>query len=450
MESIRLVPEHGSPGPGTVRGVRWSQALALRSRERALLVWAALLGAIGFGTVHQALYPGEPWGPAVAATLSLGAFLIVHGFLCAAESEADQMLLPVAAGLSSVSLVMIYRLRPEFLVRQGAWIILGLAALVIVLGTLGDLRWVRRYAYLYAVVGIALLVLTVTVGVERNGARQWLLLGGFSIEPGEIVKLLLVAFFAAVLADTHRMLTLPGPRRWGAELARLGPMLAACVFSLLLLVFQRDLGLAMLYYGLFLAMLYVATGRLDYIALGTAAFAFGATLCYQLFAHVRVRVDMWLNPWADATGRGYQIVQGIYSLATGGVLGTGLGGGHPDLMPASYTDMIFPAIGEELGAIGTFCVVALYILLVGRTFRVAAQAEDALETLVAAGLATALGLQAFIILGGSTRLIPLTGIPAPFLTYGGSAAVSNFAALGLLLVISGRSGRRLRQREELG
>ncbi len=412
--------------------------LAVRAGERGLLLWAIALGILGLSTVHLALYPADPWAPVAAGAIALAGFLIVHGALCATASPADEALLPITAGLSSLSLVMIYRLRPEYLVRQAAWVALGLVTLLIVLATLGDLRWVRRYAYLCAVVGVALLVLTVVVGVERNGARQWLVLGGFTIEPGEIVKILLVAFFAGVLTDTAGMLTLPGPRRLRGELARLGPVLMICLGTLLLLVFQRDLGLAMLYFGIFLSMLYIATGRLDYTAVGFAAFALGATLCYYLFGHVRVRVDVWLNPWADPSGRGYQILQGLYGLASGGLLGAGLGGGHPDLMPASYTDMIFPAIGEELGLAGAACVIILYLLFIGRVFRTALRAEDHVETLVAGGLAAAFGLQSFIILAGSTRLIPLTGIPAPFLTYGGSASVANFAALALLLAISAR------------
>jgi len=214
-----------------------------------------------------------------------------------------------------------------------------------------------------------------------------------------------------------------------------------CVGALLLLVFQRDLGLAMLYYGMFLAMIYVAIGRFDHVLAGVVAFACGAALCYHWFAHVRVRVDVWLNPWADAAGRGYQIVQGLFALASGGVTGAGLGAGHPELMPASYTDMIFPAIGEELGAVGTFMVVALYLLFLGRAFRAAVRADGAIDALVGAGLAAALGIQTFVILAGSTRLIPLTGIPAPFLTYGGSAAVSNCIAVALLLAISDRGER---------
>lgn len=410
--------------------------LRMRAEERGLIVRATLLGALGLAAVHLAVYTSDPWAPVLAGGLALGGFLVVHAALSVSRSEGDQLLLPIAAGLSALSLVMIYRVRPELLLREAVWVSLGLMTFVLVRMAVGDLRWVRQYAYVCGALGLVLLVATAAVGVERNGARQWIPLGPLTIEPAEIVKLLLVAFYAGVLTATRGLLTLPGPRRWTTELARIGPMLLVCLGALLLLAFQHDLGLAMLYYSVFLVMLYVATGRLDYILVGLLAFAAGGAACYQVFAHVRVRVDVWMNPWADPSGHGYQILQGLYSLATGGVLGTGLGNGHPELMPAVHTDMLFPAIGEELGAVGAFCVVALYLLLLGRMFRTAIRAQDPLRQLVAAGLAGALGLQTFIILGGSTRLIPLTGIPAPFLSYGGSAAVSNFAALAVLLGIS--------------
>jgi cell division protein FtsW (lipid II flippase) len=426
------------PAPAASPSRPWVER---RSAERGLVAAAAVLGVLGLVAVHAALYPAEPWDPVVAGAVALTGFLVVHAALVVADNRGDQVLLPAAAGLSAVGLVMIYRLRPDYAVRQAAWISLGLTALLISLGTLADLRWVRRYRYVCAVVGLALLVLTVLVGVERNGARQWLVLGSFTLEPGEIVKLLLVAFFAGVLAEARPVLTLPGPRRWRAELGRLGPLMLVCVGALLLLVFQRDLGLAMLYYGMFLAMLYIALGRFDHVLAGLGAFAGGAALCYHWFAHVRVRVDVWINPWADAAGRGYQILQGLFALASGGVTGAGLGAGHPELMPASYTDMIFPAIGEELGAVGTFMIVALYLFFLGRAFRAAMRAEGPIDGLVGAGLAAALGIQTFVILGGSIRLIPLTGIPAPFLTYGGSAAVSNCIAVALLLAISDRGER---------
>lgn len=431
MNSLRFAP--GSPARA---------AFAFRTHEREILLWAIPLGVLGLAVVHLALYRSEPWVPVLAGATALAGFLIVHAALCASRSDADEVILPITAGLSGLSLVMIYRLRPEYLPRQSAWIALGLLGLLVALGLLGDLRWVRRFTYLWAALGLALLVLTVTFGVERNGARQWLVLGGLTIEPGEIVKLLLVGFFAGILTDMRRMRMRAEPHRWVTDMSWVGLMLAVCVGSLLLLVFQRDLGQATLYYVVFLAMLYVATGRRDYVILGLTVFTLGVILSYGLFPHVRVRLDAWLSPWPDPTGRGYQVLQGVYSLASGGVIGTGLGAGHPDLMPAAHTDMIFPAIGEELGAAGTFCVVALYLMLLGRLFRVAIRADGDLDILIAAGVAATLGLQAFIILAGSTRLIPLTGIPAPFLTYGGSAVVSNFLALALLLGISDRTGRR--------
>lgn len=431
MNSLRFAP-----------GSAACAAFAFRTHEREILLWAIPLGVLGLAVVHLALYRSEPWVPVLAGATALAGFLIVHAALCASRSDADEVILPITAGLSGLSLVMIYRLRPEYLPRQSAWIALGLLGLLVALGLLGDLRWVRRFTYLWAALGLALLVLTVTFGVERNGARQWLVLGGFTIEPGEIVKLLLVGFFAGILTDMRRMRMRAEPHRWVTDVSWVGLMLAVCVGSLLLLVFQRDLGQATLYYVVFLAMLYVATGRRDYVILGLTVFTLGVILSYGLFPHVRVRLDAWLSPWPDPTGRGYQVLQGVYSLASGGVIGTGLGAGHPDLMPAAHTDMIFPAIGEELGAAGTFCVVALYLMLLGRLFRVAIRADGDLGILIATGVAATLGLQAFIILAGSTRLIPLTGIPAPFLTYGGSAVVSNFLALALLLGISDRTGRR--------
>ena len=410
-----------------------------RPLERGLLGWAVALGVFGLGVVHVSVYQGEPWSPVLAGTLALGGFLIVHAALSASRSQADEVLLPVAAGLSGLSLAMIYRLRPELLLRQSAWVALGLLAFLVVRGAMGDLRWLRRYAYLWAATGLSLLVVTVLFGVERFGARQWIPLGPLTFEPAEIVKLLLVAFYAGVLADTLGMLTLPGPHRWETELARIGPMLVICLGALVLLAFQNDLGLAFLYYSTFVMMLYVATGRGDYILVGLLTFACGALLCYHGIPHVRARLDVWVHPWADPARGGYQIIQGLYALASGGLLGAGLGAGHPDLVPAAHTDMIFPAIGEELGVVGTFSVVALYLLLLGRMFRTAVRAGGLYTQLLATGLAGAFGLQTFIILGGSTRLIPLTGVPAPFLSYGGSAAVSNFAALALLVGISDRS-----------
>ena len=416
--------------------------LGSRAGERRLLLGATLVGGFGLSVVHLSLYRGSPWAPVVAGSAALLSFLLPHIVLARARREADELLLPLAAGLTSVSLVMLYRLNPVYLFRQSTWVVLGVAVLLAILTIMSDLHWARRYRYLCGAAALTLLILTVAVGVERNGARQWLLLGGVSVEPGELVKLLLVAFFAGILAESRAVFVAQDARVWRMELAHLGPMLAVCAGTLLLLVFQRDLGLAALYYGIFLMMLYVATGRGDYLAIGSVAFLMGAAICYSLFPHVRARIDVWINPWGDAARSGYQIVQALYGLATGGVLGTGLAAGHPRFIPAAHTDMILAVIGEELGHAGVSCVIVLYLLLLGRMFRTAIRASETLPRLVATGLAGGLTLQAAIILAGSTRFTPLTGIPAPFLSYGGSAALSNFAALALLLGISARQSTR--------
>lgn len=409
-----------------------------RALERRLLLNAVLLGGGGLAVVHLSLHRGEPWTPVLAGAGALLSFLVVHAVLAAARRDADQLLLPLVAAMTSLSLVMIYRLKPLYLARQSAWIVLALAAFVVVVAVLSDVRWVRRYTYLCGAAALLLLVVTVVAGVEVNGARRWLLVRGVTFEPGEIAKLLLVAFFAGMLAEAPED-TLPrGAQRWRTELARLGPMLAVCAGALLLVVFQRDVGLATLYYGIFLAMLYAATGRAGYLVMGLVAFIAGAAVCYHLFPHVRVRFDVWLDPWRDPAGRAYQIVQALYALGSGGLVGTGVGAGHPDFIPEVHTDMIAPAIGEELGYAGVTCVIVLYLLLLARSFRIAVRAPDRSAALVATGLSAGLALQALIILGGSTRFIPLTGLPAPFLSYGGSAAVSDFIAVALLLGMSAR------------
>jgi cell division protein FtsI/penicillin-binding protein 2/cell division protein FtsW (lipid II flippase) len=416
--------------------------VAARALEQRLLVSAASLGAAGLAVVHLSLHRNEPWAPVIVGAGALVSFLVVHAVLSISWPDADQLLLPLVAALTSLSLIMIYRLKPLYLVRQSAWIALALAALVAVLMVMGDLRWVRRYTYLCGAAALLLLVVTVGVGVEANGARRWLLVHGVTFEPGEIVKLLLVAFFAGMLADAPDSQLPRGVARWRTEVARLGPMLTVCAGALLLVVFQRDVGLAMLYYGVFLAMLYAATGRAGYLGMGVVAFIAGAAVCYQLFPHVRVRVDVWLDPWRDPAGRAYQIVQALYALGSGGLVGTGIGAGHPEFIPEVHTDMIAPAIGEELGYTGVSCLIVLYLLLLARTFRIALRAGDRAAALVATGLSAGLSLQALIILGGSTRFIPLTGIPAPFLSYGGSAAVSDFVAVALLLGISAQHAAR--------
>jgi cell division protein FtsW (lipid II flippase) len=315
-----------------------------------------------------------------------------------------------------------------------------------VLTVLPNVDWLARYKYTWAAAGSLLVLTTFVLGVDLNesGMRLWIGAGGVYFQPSELYKVILVIFLAAYLAERRELIALAGWRVGPLRLPPLPyllPLLVVWLLSLGLVVVQRDLGAALLFFGVFLALLYVATARLDYAAAGLGAFAVGGVIAYQLFGHVRDRVAVWLDPFAEAQGRGYQIVQALYALAAGGVLGTGLGYGYPEYIPAVHTDFAIAAIGEELGLLGSLGVVALYLLLVYRGFRIALRAPDAYLQLLAVGLTTVLGLQALVILGGTTRLIPLTGVTLPFISYGGSSLLVNYAIVGLLLRISAERPR---------
>jgi len=276
------------------------------------------------------------------------------------------------------------------------------------------------------------------LGREINGARLWVRLGPMSFQPGEAAKVLLVVFLAAYLVDKRELLAdfrrvgvvrMPDPRH-------LAPLLVAWGLAILVMVQEKDLGSSMLFFAVFVAMLYMATERAAYLGIGAVLFSAAAVFAYHLFAHVQVRVSTWINPWRTASGTGFQIVQSLFALGSGGIAGSGLGLGSPGKIPAASTDFIFAAIGEELGLMGAAAILIAYILLVGTGYRIAINADQPFTKLLAAGLTTILGVQTFIIVGGVTRLIPLTGITLPFISFGGSSLIANFVILALLLRIS--------------
>ena len=421
-----------------------------RKQERELLFRIFFLLLFSFTLVYLSVEAkGDILKIAYAFGLGL-AFFAIHWIWVLTKYKGDQLLFSLVACLVGIGLVMIYRLKPQLLVDQLTWIGLGLLTLLAI--TLFFRRYLKleEYKYFSASLGLALLVATVIGGVQVGGAKAWLDLGFVRFEPAEIVKILIVIFLAGFLKDKRELLStptwkvgkylLPHPRYFG-------PLLLMWGLSLIILVVQRDLGMALLLFGIFLAMLYVATSRLSYIAVGMVLFLFNSWLAYLLFAHVRVRVDTWLNPWDFIHGKGYQITQALFALGTGGIFGTGLGLGHPEFIPAVHTDFIFAAIGEELGLLGASFILLLYLLLVYRSFRVALEAKDDFSLLLAAGLAVVLGWQTFVIIGGVIKLIPLTGITLPFISYGGSSLIANFIILALLLNISDRNRRTIEDNE---
>jgi cell division protein FtsW (lipid II flippase) len=431
----------------TATGEAGPEAAARRSTELGLVVLAVILAAGGY--VLTALAKGAelpadlaPFA-AGAAALAVVAHLAVRRF----APRADGTLLGLAVLLNGLGFVTIARLDPELARYQSLWTAVGVAAFVIVLRLVQRIRDLERYRYTFALIGIASLLLSAVPGIGReiNGARLWVQIGPLNFQPGEAAKVTLVIFLAAYLVEKRELLSTPtwrvGPMML-PDPKHFAPLLLAWGSSILVMVREKDLGSSLLFFAVFLAMLYMATGRASYVGIGAALFAAGATIAYQIFGHVESRVTTWINPWPFSQDQGFQLVQALFAFGSGGVAGTGLGLGSPGSIPNASTDFVFAAIGEELGLIGTTAVLVVYLLFVGVGFRIALRAEQPFLKLLAAGLTTMLGIQTFIILGGVTRLIPLTGITMPFVSYGGSSLLANFVILALLLRISDEVARR--------
>ncbi|MDR5683027.1 MAG: FtsW/RodA/SpoVE family cell cycle protein [Armatimonadota bacterium] len=418
---------------------------ALTSQTARLHALAVGVGLLALSLVHFARYWGSPPIPLLYGAAALVGFPVVGWVLHRGGYRGDALLLPVTAAIVGLGLAQIYRLQPSLMLRQATWVCLGFALLLGTLQLARDPSRLARYRYLSAAAALSLLGAALVFGVERGGARQWIDLGFVSFQPSEAVKVLLVVFLAAYLSEHGKWIT--EGRSRPLELRALGPVVVMLALSLLLLVVQRDLGGALLYFAIVLLMVYAATGRGDYVLVGAAAFVVGAAVCYLAFAHVRVRIDAWVDPWRDLPGAGYQIAQALFALGSGGLVGTGLGLGHPDLIPAVHTDLIFAAVAEELGFAGAVGVILLYALLLARAFGIALRAQPNVSRLLATGAACVLAVQTLLILGGATRLLPLTGITLPFMSYGGSSIVSNFVLLGLLHAVSHEAASPIRRSE---
>ncbi len=419
-----------------------------RPRELLFLLFPILLALGLFALLTMVLRDRLPTPADLWPALALGAGLLVaHLVVSWRAPRADPYLLPIVGVLQAVGLVMTYRLAPGIASRQFNWLLIGLAAFVILMVALPrDLRWLRRYPYFWAASGLALLALTLVIGRAPSGGgpNLWLAIGPFTFQPSELLKILLVVFLAGFLERRREQLMTPSYRvAWGAlhipQPQAVGGMLVMWGFSMLFFVWQRDLGAALLFYSVFLIMLYVATGRSRYVLAGLALFAAGAYLVVRLFAHVRERFDILLDPWSVAQGVGFQIVQGLVALAAGGMLGVGLGYGYANYIPAVHTDYIFNAIAEEWGLMGAFAILALYILFITRGYRVAMTARDDYAALLATGLTSVVAVQTLIIVGGNLKLIPLTGVTLSFVSYGGSSLLTSYLLLALLLKIEPRS-----------
>jgi cell division protein FtsW (lipid II flippase) len=418
-------------------------AVSLRNRELAALLTVGLLTAIGFATVYIALKSQISGGSLGYAVFFFGLYLVAHVAARLTVPLADPYLLPMAALLTAIGVTEIYRLGPGDAFRQGLWIVIGVAAFGATLFWLhGDYRVLERYKYVFGVTAICLLFLPrlPVIGEPVNGARLWIHVGSLQFQPGELGKIALIVFLAAYLREKREVLAQGRLKDWG-------PLLVIWGAAMLLLFVTNDLGSALLYYGIFVAMLYVATARIAFVAVAIGLFLVGAFAVSQGTPHVRDRVDVWLDPYKYAHTTGYQILQSLYSIAHGGFGGTGLGHGimttptGQQVVPDLNTDFIYSALAQELGLVGVAALLLLYMGFVLRGFRIALTASDGFSKLLAAGLSFGFAFQTFVIVGGITRVIPLTGITLPFVSYGGSSVVANFLLVAGLLLISNRANR---------
>jgi cell division protein FtsW (lipid II flippase) len=434
----------------------------LRNLELGLLIFAFAVVAFALVLVQLgALGHVEPQVLILAAGLAVLA-LIMHVVLRIVAPEADPFILPIATVLNGIGIAEIYRIDlatkatgwDSAGVRQIVWTGMAIVIATIVLILVRNYRVLQRYRYIAMFVGIALLLLPMLPGIGRsiNGAQVWIGIGPFSFQPGELAKVALAIFFAGYLVTARDSLSMVGRKVLGMTFPRardLGPILVVFAASMIVLIFQKDLGTSLLYFGLFLVMLYVATGRASWIVLGLALFFAGAVVANFALSYVHGRVDSWLNAFSnsnyDAQGGSYQLVQGIFGLAHGGLIGTGFGLGAPQKTPLANSDFIFSSLGEELGLVGIFAILALYLLFVSRGLRIGFAGQDDFVRLLSVGLAFVIGLQVFIVIGGVTRVIPLTGLTTPFLAAGGSSLVANWIIAALLLRLSDtvRTGPRM-------
>jgi cell division protein FtsW (lipid II flippase) len=430
----------------------------LRPRESLLLAAAAAAMVVGWASLNSYRAGRLEIGDVTLLTIYLATIATVHAAFIITGRRMDQVLLPAAAMLGGFSLLLMERLPQTLAAQSFMGTLLPLAPLqllwlVLAFGLLGTIAiivrndgWLRRYKYSWAVLGIVLLLLVFLFGDSVGGQRLTLRIGPLAGQPSELLKVILVIFLAGYLAENRALLTGVSTRIGPIKLPPLPyllPMVVMWGLALAIVIVQRDLGAALLFFLVFLALLYVATQRASYVVLGLLLFVAGGLAVYELFPHVRVRVDIWLDPFADPLGAGYQIIRALFAFGRGGVLGTGLGAGLPQVggtpsIPAIHTDFVFAALAEELGMLGGLAILGLYAVIAERGFRIAATAADDYRALLATGLTLVIVIQAAIIIGGNLRMVPLTGITLPLVSYGGSSLLVNAVVVGLLLALSDR------------
>lgn len=421
----------------------------MRNLELTLMLFALVIGVGAVLIVDATLNEQLTGSLLFTGLLFIAALIALQITVRAVAPDADPIIIPIATFLNTIGIAMIYRLDlaegregwAAYSIRQLVWSALAIVIAIVVLTIVRNHMLLYRYTFISGLGALILLLLPMLpfIGHSEGGAQVWVKLGFFSFQPGEIAKILLAIFFAGYLVRNADALSMVGKKVLGVRFPRgrdLGPLIVFWLLAMAVLVFQRDLGTSLLYFGLFLSMLYVATGRIGWVILGVGLFLAGGIIASQTLEYVGNRFANWLNPFADPLGASYQLVQGLFGMANGGMTGTGLGQGFPSDTPVAESDYIFASLGEELGLIGLFVILSVYMLLVARALRIGFAGQDDFSKLLATGLGFAVALQVFVVVGGVTRVIPLTGLTLPFLAAGGSSLVSNWIIIALLLRMS--------------
>ena len=432
-----------------------------RGTELALLVAALAIGAYAYANVDLAITGSLPDRFWLVVGITAALVLLLHVSVRILAPYADPFLLPAAVMLNLLGLVMIHRLdiADQLIARlnnteapipdseaQFTWLILAAGLAILTLLVVRDHRRLQRYTYSAMFVGVVLLLLPLVpgLGTTINGATLWIRVGPFTFQPSEFAKIFLTIFFAGYLVLKRDSMAVVRTKILGLGFPRgrdLGPIAVAWLVALIVLAFERDLGTALMFFGVFVVMLYVSTGRRSWLVIGALLLLLGGLIGYLAFGHVQQRIMIWLDTWSYAQDESFQLAQGLFGLANGGLLGTGWGNGYPQLVPFAKSDFVAAALGEEIGLTGLMAIIMLYAVIIERGLRTAITVRDAFGTLLAVGLASAMALQVFVVIGGVTRLIPLTGLTTPFLSYGGSALLANWTMIALLLRISDQARR---------
>jgi cell division protein FtsW (lipid II flippase) len=419
-----------------------------RNAEFTLIVMAALITAAAYTIAALGTNAEIPPGIFGFVVFLAGLLMVAHLAIRKLARGADATLLPLAALLHGIGFVMITRLDDKLAGLQSVWSTVAIGIFVATLAVVQRATDLARFRWILFFGGAGALILPMVPGLGSriNGARIWVSIGPVNFQPGEFAKIALAIFFAAYFAENRELIA---AKTWRVGPLRLPqprfimPVLVAWGFAVVVMVGQRDLGSSLLFFTLFVVMIWVATERVGWLVVGAVLFVGAAYFSWTKFGHVQTRVSIWIDPWSDSLGKGYQIVQSLFGLADGGLTGTGLGRGDPNQVPEAQNDFIFASIGEELGLIGATAILMSYLLIVGSGLRTALRTEREFEKLLAVGLTTIVGVQAFIIIGGVIKVVPLTGITLPFVSYGGSSLISNYILLALLIRVSDSSARRL-------